>query len=314
MKFFRGNFFGNILVILLFLGFGYYYRDSASHLLQNFLNQIQPCRMPITYSIASIDSRFGLTQPKLLDDIARAEKIWELPINKQLFEYSPTGGLKISFIYDYRQKATDALRKLGIVISDDRATYDVVKAKYNSLVASYNKERAYVTTLIERYQADKSVLEKDVKYWNDRGGALKREYDALERRRTELNNQVLLINQVNDSLNASVDIINSTVVVLNKLIAELNLQVDAYNTVGGSEGKEFNEGEYISNTSGVAINIYQFNDENKLIRVLAHEFGHALGLEHLDNPKAIMYRLNEGTNEKLTADDIAALKEKCGIK
>jgi len=314
MKLFRIKFFIGILAILLFLGFGYYYREDAGRFLQDFLNQLQPCQRPITYSIANLDSRFGLTKAELLNEIKQVEKIWELPINKQLFEYSPTGDLKINFIYDYRQKATDALRKMGIAISDDRSTYDALKAKYDLLVASYNKEKARIETMIAAYNADKSVLEKDVNYWNNRGGAPKAEYDVLEQKRVNLNNQVTIINQAEKSLNELVDTINSAEIVLNKLIATLNLQVNTYNAVGSSAGKTFNEGEYVSDANGMAINIFQFNDANKLVRVLAHELGHALGLGHIDNPKAIMYYLNEGMNEKLTADDLAALKKACGIK
>ncbi|MGO9139739.1 MAG: matrixin family metalloprotease, partial [Syntrophales bacterium] len=44
---------------------------------------------------------------------------------------------------------------------------------------------------------------------------------------------------------------------------------------------------------------------------LAHEFGHALGLKHNDNPQAIMYRLMQSDSLNLAPDDIAALKERC---
>ncbi|KKP93467.1 MAG: Peptidase M10A and M12B matrixin and adamalysin [Parcubacteria group bacterium GW2011_GWA1_36_12] len=305
--------FGGLCVVFLLLGFGYYHRDNIGSVFRNLLNRFRPCQRPITYSIERIDPQFGITKEELLNSMGRAEKIWESSINKPLFDYSPTGDLKISLIYDYRQKATDELHKLGIVISDDRASYDTVKAKYDSLVVLYDKEKARLATLVDTYNRDKDSFEKDVKYWNGRGGAPKSEYDDLQQRRSDLNNQVTIINQVQDSLNNLGDTINSTAIILNKLITELNLQVNAYNTVGASTGKEFNEGEYISSASGISINIYQFDSENKLLRVLAHELGHALGLGHLDNPKAIMYYLNEGMNEKLTSDDLRALKGKCGI-
>lgn len=232
-----------------------------------------------------------------------------------MFEYSATGDLKISFIYDYRQKATDALRKIGIVISDDRSTYELLKAKYNSLVVSYNSDKVRLDALIAAYGIDKIAYEKDVNYWNSHGRMTKAEYNSLEQRRVDLSDQVTAINQTRDSLNGLVDTINSAEIVLNKLAVALNLKVNMYNTVGSSAGKQFNEGEFVSDASGTAINIYQFNDTNQLVRVLTHELGYALGLGHLNNLKAVMYYLNEeGMNEKLTTDDLTALKKVCGIK
>ncbi|MDP2741657.1 MAG: hypothetical protein Q8O66_03170, partial [bacterium] len=176
MKIFRIKYFINILAILLILGYGYYYREDAMRLFRELQNKIQPCQNPITYSIANLDPQFGLTEEELLNSIKQAEEIWESSINKQLFEYSPTGDLKINFVYDYRQKATDALEKIGIVLNDDQSTYDALKAKYNSLITSYNKEKKQVDFLVKSYNIEKSALEKDIDYWNSRGGASKAEY------------------------------------------------------------------------------------------------------------------------------------------
>jgi predicted Zn-dependent protease len=91
-------------------------------------------------------------------------------------------------------------------------------------------------------------------------------------------------------------------------------KIATYNKISDSTGETFDEGRYISDKDGQRINIFQFENENKLIRVLTHELGHSIGLDHVENSKAIMYKLNSGTNEKLTADDIKILKDLCRIE
>ncbi len=314
MKIFKAKYFFYAVIILSLAGLGYYYRDEVGRVWRQFVNRSLPCQQPITYSIGNVDPRFNLSKGQVLAFVQKAIKIWEDPVGKKLFAYSPTGDLKIDFIYDDRQKATDALKKIGITLSDDKATFNALKIKYDQMSAAYRQDKARIDALVAAYNADKAAYEKDVADWNNRGGAPKDVFDALEARRLALNDRLAAINDAENALNASIDIMNSTAAVLNKLIGALNLQVTKYNTVGASNGQQYNEGVYTNDAGGTRIDIYQFNDTNQLVRLFAHELGHALGLEHLANPKAIMYYLNEGSNEKLTADDLAALKSVCRIQ
>lgn len=114
--------------------------------------------------------------------------------------------------------------------------------------------------------------------------------------------------------NPDVNKINSLIGELNQAAVSFNSQAKEYNAAGGSLGNEFEEGLYSSDQSGKRIDIYQFENKDKLVRVLMHELGHALSLDHVNNPKAIMYQTNNGDNLTLTADDINELKAHCGIK
>lgn len=95
----------------------------------------------------------------------------------------------------------------------------------------------------------------------------------------------------------------------NERVAALNAAAARYNqTVGHS----FEEGKFIRDTEGERIEVFEFIDTNQLERVLAHEFGHALGLDHNTDPKAIMYAKNESGGLTPTAADLAALRTLCG--
>lgn len=273
-----------------------------------------PCKSPIEYSIGTFDARFGFSKADFLSAMKDAEAIWEKPIGKDLFFYTTSGALKVNLIYDTRQETTKQLQTMGIVVKNDKASYDEVKAKYQTIISQYNQEKIDFNSRVSAFESRKSAYETAVAQANKKGGADKATYARLNTERDYLQKESIALQSLQSKLNADADNVNALVNALNDLAKSLNLKVQDYNNIGDNLQGEFDEGLYKSDAKGEEIDIYQFENRTKLVRVLAHELGHALGLDHNEDPKAIMYRLNNGINEKLTNTDLSALKTLCGVK
>jgi len=234
------------------------------------------CVHPISYAIGAVDVRFGISNSALVNDAEAAANIWNKAEGKAILVYDPSAALKINLEYDTRE----ATAKLGSEIATEeadannaRAALDALRAQYSSEQTSYNQE---------------------VDAINARGGATKSEAMALEAERQSLNILAATINQNVANYNLSVAALNTTVATYNQ---------DA--------GHSFEEGEFVRDSAGERIYIYEFIGDKQLERVLAHEFGHAIGLGHNSNPSSIMYAQNESGNLVPTADDLSALKAVC---
>ncbi|MDP2930646.1 MAG: matrixin family metalloprotease [bacterium] len=306
------------VLVIIFIGVAigaavFLSRGELENLFVRLEGQFFPCAKPITYTVGSFDSRFDISENAFLAAIAKAEKIWEDPIGKNLFAYAPDGNLKVNLVYDFRQEATEKLRTLGIIVGNDEASYNELKSKYDVMQADYLEQKSAYDARVAAFLKRNNAYETTVAYWNKRGGASRETYDQLNAEKASLSAEGRIISALMASLNAEASNINAIVVALNHLVAQLNLNVDRLNEIGQERGAEFQEGIYKSDANGAEIDIYQFDTDARLVRVLAHELGHALGLPHVSDPKAIMYRLNENTNESLTAADFAEIKALCGF-
>jgi hypothetical protein len=278
----------DIIFLIIVVTVGYQYRHeirAGALVVGERTGIIEPCTRPITYSIGDFDERFGITEATLLQNIRKAENLWETAANRNLFEYSPTGSLAINLIYDYRQASTQKLNTLENSLDTAQARYDSLKLQYTNLKLKVNAERNELQAMIRRYESGKKASREEV----------------------------AAIQEKQASVNAQIETLNGLATKLNTLAKELNVTVDSYNTISSSVGEAFNEGEYIYDAEGERINIYQYSNGTKLDRVLAHEFGHALKLDHVENAQSIMYYLNSGTVFELTQEDVSELTEVCKL-
>lgn len=290
-------------ILILFLGTcllagAYWYRLTAAE-----------CPVPLAYRLGNVDPAFDISADEALAYIATAEAVWEESVGRELFVYDQQAAFPINFIYDERQETAN-------IEEYQREHLDAEKERSNQVLETVELLQAEYETLSVAYEARVQAYEErlvayntEVTTYNDRGGAPAEEFALLEDERAALHTESAALNQTVKELQSLVDKINQLAEHGNTLIAEYNHGVAAYNTRYG-EAREFTQGDY----QGDEINVYKFSTEAELISVLAHEFGHALGIGHVEGTSSLMYYLLDVTDTSsiLSAEDLAAYYHVCG--
>lgn len=269
-----------------------------------------PCSKPLSYSIGNFDTRFGISEDDFRQAISEAESIWNKASGRILFAYDPTAQFKINLIYDERQQETERLKELSESLSEVKESQSVLDQKQKSLSARYTITKQEYEKLLAQFQRDQKEYNDAVAYWNDHGGAPEDEYKQLMKDKVSLKKAYTRLETKRGELNELARSLNTTNRVETKIIEGYNAEVEEYKTTYG-EPEEFQEGLY----TGKAIDIYQFEDRAQLVLVLAHELGHALGMDHVSNPNSLMYHFMAEQPDILTLsnEDVAALKTACAL-
>jgi uncharacterized phage infection (PIP) family protein YhgE len=267
------------------------------------------CRLPIYYTIGEVDERFDLSKDEIRMALSEAESIWEEATGRNLFTYDEGSSIKVNFIYDERQRAAEEAEELKEKLDAKENVNDALGETYAELVKQYQNKQLDYQNAKETYERKLNKYNAEVNKYNEQGGAPSEVFAKLEKDRQALDKELVAINATAKKLNDLSAKINEVGDRGNELIEQYNDSVVRFNDSYGSS-EEFTQGDY----QGDEINIYTFKDKQELALVLAHEFGHSMSLDHVDNEKSIMYYLmgNQPKTLEPTTEDLAAFATVCG--
>ena len=239
---------------------------------------------PMSFGFGVFDERFGITRKEFLAAATEAKEVWEKAAGRTLFRFAEGSTFTLNLVFDERQERTFEARKVKAAIDAGGRSYDALVWQHDRRVERMkeSEERYATVALALRKRLDDHNAE--VTAWNERGGAPPAEYARLERELAGIREGEKDLERMKADLDDDVSAVNDLVVQINRLAADNNIQVDYFN---GKfvESREFEQGVF----DGSSITIYQFSTTPELRIALIHEFGHALGFGHVDEPGAIMY-------------------------
>ena len=135
-------------------------------------------------------------------------------------------------------------------------------------------ERQQRTIVAEetRYKTRRAQLAARIDYWNRRGGAPKALYTKLETKQTALHQLAATLEAELRRANASIAQFNAAVSTRNRLVSARNSKRELGSAqLGGTK---------------VSIDVLHGKAEDEV--VIAHEFGHIFGIDHIRGPENIM--------------------------
>lgn len=272
--------------------------------------------LPIGWRIGEIDARFGLTEDEVRSAVERAVALWEDAAGRDLFEYDPANGIPINLEYDHRQERRMEGRRARANL--DSLLERIEDAK--SRIRSAEREIESRVSDLRRRQSDLDEATRQhnqrVREWNLLGGAPPEVHEEIteERRNLERRQSALLSEE-------------SSLMALQlrkeRYVSEHNALVEAYNALVAQYNEQFGAGwqdeagryESTGGRSGFSsITVYVVENMEHLAMTIAHELGHALGIEHVEyDPSALMSPFMPHDEEKgyvlrLTEADVVALR------
>jgi hypothetical protein len=271
---------------------------------------ISPEGFPLKYSIGQVDPRFGVPEGDFLQCARDAARIWESAAQRQLFQYDPSAPFRLNLVFDERQAHRNEQRSLRSRIDSRGNSFDLLKKRYDEELRVKAQQQQEFERDVRAYDSRLDAYNTRANQWNSRGGAPPEEISRLRTEQHELEQIQSSLQREQQTLNNTVTDINSLADAINGIVQRNNIDISSYNGEF-KQSREFEKGVF----DGRAINIYELDGEADLRLALVHEFGHALGFDHVNDPDAVMYyklERQDTTTIRLTMADVQLVQKLSG--
>lgn len=269
------------------------------------------CAKPLAYRIGSIDPAFNISEEKLSLLLKEAENVWENQTGHNLFVYSPDDldAVTVNMIFDERQEELIFEKTSRADLQKKWGSYETLTITYEKLVSEYENKRDAFDQKVDSYNIALDSYNKKTTEYNKNGGS-KSEYNSLLREKEKVDSLFSQLDREQKDIINTSQKLKELGEVLNRLYEDFSQETDKHNKTLDSEVVEVGVYDYYQ------INIYQYETNNDLRITLAHEMGHSLGLDHVDEKGSIMYYLHPETSSEqlvLSNGDLMELNEVCNF-
>lgn len=273
----------------------------------------ETCPQPITWRIGKIDPRFDIDSHTLKSIMIEIGDLWSGAAGQEMITYSNSGEVAVNFIYTEKQSLTESEKELSDRINKMKLQYYAQKGVYQELWNEYQDKLTIYNESLSNYEENMKQYRQARNRWSNRDVIPREEDSNLKELKKKIDYWKTREERDLENLNTVIEEMRKQSEILNKLADNVNELVFHYR-----EHFEmvdlFHQGVYLQAGDQKKINIYQYENHDKLKLVLAHEVGHAIGLKHAGNPKSVMYYLMEEQNARnlqLTEEDIESMIGQC---
>ncbi|MCH7309397.1 matrixin family metalloprotease [Acinetobacter sp. NIPH 1852] len=293
-----------ICLTLFILWNGYQSYQHPQLKFNSLLDRItHPFDTRLRYRIAEVDPRFKLSVEQVKEISQQATQIWNDGTGKEYFVYDPNAQLSIHLIYDERQIESELRRQHLTELDANQQQWRNKKKQLDQIEQAMMQNKQSLN--LKRQQ-----LDQQIQHYNQEQNAARLKPSStahqqyFQQRQQVLQQNIELLKQEIAQYNQKVNELNQKVDELNALDQQLNTSVSQYKQ--RFQPHLFHKGLF----NGKQILIYELESKDDLKLTLAHEFGHALGLKHSDDPHALMHPImkdQNAANFRLTPADLNLL-------